>query len=68
MARWTYVDKIRTLDFAYCLRMWKSGFGLLTYCMDDPKVAAVCHLGFIWRILGHSWRVPGGLYRCAKFS
>ena len=44
--------------------MWKSSFSLITYCTDDPIMAAVRHLGFIWRVFG----VGTGLYRCAKFG
>jgi len=51
MARWTHVGKLGTSNFAYELRMSKSGFGLLTCCIDDPKIVAVCRLGFTWRIL-----------------
>ena len=32
------------------------------------KMAAVRHLGFVGRVLGHPRRLLGGLYRCAEFG
>jgi len=43
---WTDEYKLGTSNFAHRLIMWKSGFGLLTYCTDDHKTVAVCLLGF----------------------
>jgi len=70
MAVWTHVDKLGTSNFAYGLRMSKSSFALLTYCTDDPKIAVICHLGFLkirsfssWWDLG--WNV--NMCHCAKF-
>jgi len=40
------LDKLGTSNVAHGLRMWKLGFGLLTYCTDDPQMAAVRQLGF----------------------
>jgi len=44
---WTRVDMSATSNFAYGLRQWKSGFGLLTYCTHDSKMAAVRHVRFL---------------------
>jgi len=55
MALWIHVDKLRTPDFAYGLSMSEAGFGLLTCCTDDPKMACVCHLSSISKTL-HSKR------------
>jgi len=33
------------------------------------KIAAVCHVGFVWRIFGApTWSAPRSLYHCVKFG
>ena len=41
---------LETSHFAYRLRVRKSGFDLLVYCTDDPKMTTVCHLKFLKKI------------------
>ena len=74
IALWTHVDKLGTSNFAYELRMWKSGFRLLTYYTDDPHLGLlkiqrpICKEGHFASLCQISWLSVDPLPRYSDLS